>query len=99
MHKLRHKLQHQGRHGNMVISCKSVIPVLGSVSRHGRLVNHVNNERALQDTLTFVGIQSACAGVMVLQWMFMNRPVKIVCKSNVFVGHFGVALLTSDPKC
>jgi hypothetical protein len=38
--------------------------VLGSVSRHGRQVNHVNNERASQDTLTFVGIQSACAGVM-----------------------------------
>jgi hypothetical protein len=86
-------------HGNMVISWKAVIPVLGSVSRHSRLVNYVNNERALQDTLTFVGIRSACAGVIVLQWMFMNRPVKLVCKSNVFVGHSGVGLLPSDPKC
>ncbi|CAN5963057.1 unnamed protein product [Sphagnum jensenii] len=110
-----HKLRHQGklviipllgslsRHSNMVMSCKSVIPVLGpvmgSVRRHGRLVNHVNNERALQDTLTFVGIRSVCAGVMVFQWMFMNKPVKMVCKSNVFVGQSGVALLTSDPKC
>ncbi len=84
---------------NMVISWKAIIPVLGSVTRHGRLVNHVNNERALQDTLTFVGIQSVCAGVMVFQWMFMNKPVKMVCKSNVFVGQSGVALLTSDPKC
>jgi hypothetical protein len=82
-----------------VISWKAVIPVLGSVSRHRKLVNHVNNERALQDTLTFVGIRSACAGVIVLQWMFMNRPVKMVCKSNVFLGHSGVALLPSDPKC
>jgi len=85
--------------GNMVISWKAVIPVLGSVSRHSRLVNHANNERALQDTLTFVGVQSACACVMVLQWMFMNRPAKMVCKSNVFVGHSGVVLLTLDPKC
>ncbi len=84
---------------NMVITWKAVIPVLGSVSRHSRLVIHVNNERALQDTMTFVGIQSVCAGVMVLQWMFINRPVKMVCKSNVFVGHSGVALSTSDPKC
>jgi hypothetical protein len=86
-------------HGNMVISWKAVIPVLGSVSRHNRLVNHVDNERALQYTLTFVGIRSACAGVMVLQWMFMNRPVKMVCKSNVFVGQSVVALLPFDPKC
>jgi len=69
---------------------------MGSVSRHGRLVYHVINGRALQDTLTFVGIQSACAGVMVVQWMLMNKPVKMVCKSNVFVGHSGVALLPSD---
>ncbi|CAN5963056.1 unnamed protein product [Sphagnum jensenii] len=68
-------------------------------ARHGTLVNPVKNERALQDTLTFVGIRSACAGVMVLQWMFMNKPVKMACKSNVFVGQSGVALLTSDPKC
>jgi len=85
--------------GNLVIAWNAVIPVLGSVSRHSRLVNHVNNERALQDTLPFVGIRSACDGVMVLQCMFMNRPVKMVCKSNVFVGHSGVALSTSDPKC
>jgi hypothetical protein len=84
---------------NMVISSNAIIPVLGSVSRHGTLVNPVKNERALQDTLTFVGIRSACAGVMVLQWMFMNKPVKMACKSNVFVGQSGVALLTSDPKC
>ncbi len=77
-----------------MISWKAVIPVLGSVSRHGRLVNRVNNERALQDTLTFVDIRSASAGVMVLQWMFMNRSVKMVCKSNVFVRQSGVALLT-----
>jgi hypothetical protein len=64
---------------NMVITWKAVIPVLGSVSRHSRLVIHVNNERALQDTMTFVGIQSVCAGVMVLQWMFMNMQVKCLC--------------------
>jgi hypothetical protein len=78
--------------GNMVMSWKAVIPVLGSVSRHSRLVNHVNNEWALQDT-DFCGDPECGCWCDGTSMDVHEQASQNDCKSNVFVRHSEVTLL------